>query len=124
MLTSIVRPRPPQPDNRFLIISHREKSFSSSSLYKSGPSDTLSTWTINDDGTLSFLQNAPSGGWSPRQFALNRAGDLIAVGHQNNKSVVIWKRDVETGLILTEDQGGKVGQATLTGSVVATIWDE
>lgn len=73
---------------------------------------------------MTFLQNVPSGGWSPRQFSLNKAGDLIAVGHQNNKSVVVWKRDVETGLILTEDKGGKVGQVTLTGSVVATIWDE
>lgn len=112
------------PDGRFLIISHREKSFKDSSIYQSGPSDTLSTWTINEDGTLSFLQNVPSGGWSPRQFSLNAAGDMIAVGHQNNKTVVIWKRDVESGLILTEEQGGKVGEVLLTGSVVSTIWDE
>ncbi|KAK2615009.1 hypothetical protein N8I77_001788 [Diaporthe amygdali] len=112
------------PDQRFLIVSTREKSFSTSALYQSGPSDTLTTWTINEDGTLTFLQSAPSGGWLPRQFSLNKAGDLLAVGHQTNNTVVVWKRDVETGLIITEEEGGKVGEVVLSGPVVSTIWDE
>lgn len=49
---------------------------------------------------------------------------MLAVGHQNNRTVVIWRRDIETGLILTEEKGGKVGEVTLSGSVVSTIWDE
>lgn len=114
----------PQPDERFLIISHREVSYSGSTIYKSGPTDTLSTWAINEDGTLEFVQNAPSGGYSPRQFSINKAGDMIAVGHQTNKTVVIWKRDVETGMIVAEEEGGKLGVAVLTGAVVSTIWDE
>lgn len=99
-------------------------SFSTSLLYQSGPSDTLSTWAINEDGTLEFVQNAPSGGYLPRQFSINKAGDMIAVGHQVNQTVVIWKRDVETGKILTEEEGGKLGETLLTGPVVSTIWDE
>lgn len=113
-----------QPDQKFLIVSTRERSFSTSALYQTGPSDTLTTWTINEDGTLTFLQNAPSGGWLPRQFSLNEAGDLLAVGHQNNNTVVIWKRDLETGRIVTEEEGGKVGKAVVSGPVVSTIWDE
>lgn len=99
-------------------------SFANSTKTASGPSDTLSTFTINDDGTLDLLQLAPSGGWSPRHFALNKAGDLVAVGHQNNRTVVIWERNLETGKIVTAEEGGPVGIVQLSGAVVATIWDE
>ncbi|KZL77251.1 extracellular aldonolactonase protein (YkgB) [Colletotrichum tofieldiae] len=112
------------PDQRFIIVSNRDVSFRDSPVLGSGPSDTISTFAINEDGTLVLVQLAPSGGWSPRQFSINKAGDLIAVGHQNNRTVVIWKRDLESGKIITEAEGGKVGQVTLTGAVVATIFDE
>ncbi|KAL6409798.1 YkgB [Ilyonectria robusta] len=112
------------PDHRFLVVSNREKSFSASPLFGSGPSDTLSTFAIKEDGTLKLVQLTPSGGWLPRQFSFNKAGDKIAVGHQGNQTVVIWKRDVKSGKIIAEDKGGKLGQIQLTGPVVATIWDE
>lgn len=112
------------PDNKFLIISHRDVSFANSTKRASSPSDTLSTFTIKDDGTLELLQLAPSGGWSPRHFALNKAGDLLAVGHQNNNTVVIWARDLETGKIVTAEEGGPAAIVTLSGAVVCTIWDE
>lgn len=70
------------------------------------------------------VQQAPSGGYSPRQFMINRSGDKIAVGHQNNNTVVIWKRDVETGKVVTEAEGGLLGAVTLSGAVVFTQWDE
>lgn len=105
-------------------MSNREKSFRDSPILGSGPSDTLSTFRINSDGTLKLVQLAPSGGWSPRQFSFNKNGDMIAVGHQNNRTVVIWKRDIKSGKIILEEDGGKLGQVTLTGAVVATIWDE
>ncbi|KPM38646.1 hypothetical protein AK830_g7910 [Neonectria ditissima] len=112
------------PDKRFLVVSNREKSFRDSPIVGSGPSDTLSTFRIKHDGTLELVQLAPSGGWSPRQFSFNKKGDKIAVGHQNNRTVIIWKRDVHSGKIILEEDGGKLGQVTLTGAVVATIWDE
>jgi 6-phosphogluconolactonase (cycloisomerase 2 family) len=70
------------------------------------------------------VQLAPAGGWQPRQFSFNKAGDKIAVGLQTNRTVVIWKRDLKSGKIISEEEGGKLGQVQLTGSVVATIWDE
>ncbi|KAH7317903.1 Lactonase, 7-bladed beta-propeller-domain-containing protein [Rhexocercosporidium sp. MPI-PUGE-AT-0058] len=103
------------PDNKFLIVSNREVSF----LAKDSPSDTLSTFSINADGTLELIQLAPSGGWSPRQFSLNKKGDLLAVGHQNNATVVVWQRDLSSGRIV-----GEVSRVTLSTAVVATIWDE
>ncbi|KAM0546764.1 hypothetical protein ACHAPJ_010693 [Fusarium lateritium] len=112
------------PDKRFLVVSNREKSFATSLQAGSGPSDTLTTFAIREDGTLKRVQAAPSGGWLPRQFSFNKAGDKIAVGHQVNQTVVIWKRDIKTGKIIPEDKGGKLGQVDFTGPVVATIWDE
>lgn len=54
---------------------------------------------------------------------INTDGDKIAVGHQNNNTVVIWKRDVETGKIVEEEDGGMLGVVTLSGPVVFTQWD-
>lgn len=113
-----------QPDQRFIIVSNRDVSFKDSPVFGSGPTDTISTFAIQEDGSLELVQLAPSGGWSPRQFSINRAGDLIAIGHQNNKTVVVWKRDVASGKIVSEAEGGKVGQVTLDGAVVSTIFDE
>ena len=113
-----------QPDQRFIIVSNRDVSFKDSPVFGSGPTDTISTFAIQEDGSLQLVQLAPSGGWSPRQFSINRAGDLIAIGHQNNKTVVVWKRDVASGKIVSEAEGGKVGQVTLSGAVVSTIFDE
>ncbi|EEU34270.1 uncharacterized protein NECHADRAFT_85571 [Fusarium vanettenii 77-13-4] len=112
------------PDQRFLVVSNREKSFANSPIKGSGPDDTLSTFRIKESGKLERVQLAPAGGWQPRQFSFNKAGDKIAVGLQTNRTVVIWKRDLESGKIISEEEGGKLGQVQLTGSVVATIWDE
>ncbi|KAF5024504.1 hypothetical protein F66182_3444 [Fusarium sp. NRRL 66182] len=112
------------PDQRFLVVSNRETSFSASPQFGSSSTDTFSTFAINDNGTLRRVQEAPSGGYSPRQFAFNKAGDKIAVGHQNNRTVIIWKRDVKTGKIVSEAKGGKLAEVTLLGRVSATLWDE
>ncbi|KAI8936910.1 hypothetical protein NX059_006142 [Plenodomus lindquistii] len=112
------------PDYRFVIVSNRDVSFAASPKNRSGPTDTLSVFSINANGTLTPFQQAPSGGYSPRQFMINKAGDMIAVGHQNNNTVVVWKRDVDSGRIVDEANGGKLGVVTLTGAVVFAQWDE
>lgn len=105
-------------------MSNRDVSFAASSIFQSGASDTLSVFSINANGTLNSVQRAPSGGHSPRQFMINKAGDKIAVGHQNNNTVVVWKRDVASGKMVSEDAGGKLGVVTLSGAVVYAQWDE
>ncbi|KAI6711743.1 ykgB [Diplocarpon mali] len=107
------------PDNKFIIVSNRDISFRDSTQLKSGPSDTMSTFSIKESGELELVQLAPSGGYSPRQFSLNKKGDLIAIGHQTNKTVVIMARDTDTGKIVGEPQ-----TLQLSGSVVVVIWDE
>ncbi|RYN87365.1 hypothetical protein AA0119_g12437 [Alternaria tenuissima] len=111
------------PDGRFVIVSNRDVSFLGSPIHRTRSSDTLSVFSINANGTLTLVQHAPSGGYSPRQLMINTDGDKIAVGHQNNNTVVIWKRDVETGKIVGEEDGGMLGVVTLSGPVVFTQWD-
>jgi 6-phosphogluconolactonase (cycloisomerase 2 family) len=65
------------------------------------------------------VQVAPSGGYLPRQFSLNRAGDKVAVGHQGSGTVVVWERDIDSGKI-----GRKIAERTLGGPVVFVGWDE
>ncbi|CAN9378100.1 unnamed protein product [Alternaria alternata] len=111
------------PDGRFVIVSNRDVSFLGSPIHRTRSSDTLSVFSINANGTLTLVQHAPSGGYSPRQLMINTDGDKIAVGHQNNNTVVIWKRDVETGKIVGEEDGGMLGVVTLSGPVVFTQWN-
>ncbi|THY69593.1 3-carboxy-cis,cis-mucoante lactonizing enzyme [Aureobasidium pullulans] len=92
------------PDNRFLIISNRNNtSFHIPSPNPhnttSIPSDSLSTFSLQKDGTLKHIQLWPSGGMFPRHFSLNKFGDLLAVGMQYDRSVVVFERDVALGTV-------------------------
>ncbi|KAJ4986292.1 6-phosphogluconolactonase-like protein 2 [Stagonosporopsis vannaccii] len=107
------------PDQKFVIVSSRQHSFNLSPLFQKADSDSLSTFKLHDDGTLSLVQVAPSGGYLPRQFSLNKKGDKVAVGHQGNSTVVVWERDVRSGKI-----GGKLGETKVKGPVVFVGWDE
>ena len=72
------------------------------------------------DGTLTFLQLFPAGGSYPRQFALNKAGNLAAVGLQMTGSVAILQRDAATGLFEEEVASLPIGN----GMVTCVVWDE
>lgn len=102
-----------------MIVSSRQHSFNLSPLFQKESSDSLSTFRILDDGTLSLVQIAPSGGYLPRQFSLNKKGDKIAVGNQVPSTVVVWQRDVRSGKI-----GEKVAETKVNGPVVFVGWDE
>ena len=100
-------------------MSSRQHSFEFSPLLRKEDSDSISTFRINDDASLSLVQIAPSGGYLPRQFSLNRGGDMVAVGHQGSSTVVVWERDIESGKI-----GRKIAEKKLEGPVVFVEWDE
>ncbi|KAI5247807.1 3-carboxy-cis,cis-mucoante lactonizing enzyme [Aureobasidium subglaciale] len=112
------------PDNRFLILSNRNNtSFhlpnpnppNSTSI----PSDSLSTFALNKDGTLKHIQLWPAGGMFPRHFSLNKWGDLLAVGMQYDKSVVVFERDVVLGTV-----GKPVARWQGGGNVTCVVWEE
>ena len=72
------------------------------------------------DGTLSFLEVFPAGGSWARQFALNRGGNLVAVGLQETGSVSILERDATSGILKREVASIPIGG----GQVTCVVWDE
>ncbi|KAH0150557.1 3-carboxy-cis,cis-mucoante lactonizing enzyme, partial [Aureobasidium melanogenum] len=112
------------PDNRFLIVSNRNNtSFDipnpSPHNTTSIPSDSLSTFALQKDGSLKHIQLWPAGGMFPRHFSLNKWGDLLAVGLQYDKSVVVFERDVALGTV-----GKPVARWVGGGNVTCVVWDE
>ncbi|KAF4999248.1 hypothetical protein FGRMN_2612 [Fusarium graminum] len=110
------------PDREFLLISSRNEnafkipSFDSSN--NSITSDPLISFKIDGEtGELALHQDVPCGGRFPRQFAINKAGTLVAVALQHDSRIVIIERDVETGML-----GDFVAYAQLNGEVTAVVF--
>ena len=72
------------------------------------------------DGTLSFREIFPAGGSWARHFALNRAGNLVAVGLQQTGTVSIIERDATSGILKSEVARIAIGG----GGVQCVVWDE
>jgi 6-phosphogluconolactonase (cycloisomerase 2 family) len=79
------------------------------------------------NGTVSLRNKTDAYGKVPRTFVINRAGDLVAIGDQASSTVVIVRRNRQTGdlgekvALLQVGETGTVGQAEGLSSVV---WDE
>lgn len=114
------------PDNNFIIGSNRNATIFS--LANSDPknttkipSDSFSTFKVQNNGTLVFVGNSPSGGSFPRHFSLNKAGTLVAAGNQNSGNLDIFSRDVKTGVWGAND---RVASVTGLGQITNVRWDE
>ena len=81
----------------------------------------MSVYSISPtDGRLSFVEVFPAGGSWARQFAMNRGGNLVAVGLQETGSVSILERDLTSGVFKREVASLAIGG----GQVVCVVWDE
>ncbi|PMD35842.1 3-carboxymuconate cyclase-like protein-like protein [Hyaloscypha variabilis F] len=113
------------PDKKFLLTSSRNATFFNLTNFDKTnstkiPSDTLQSWAIDHaTGELSLKQIAPAGGSFPRQFSVNKAGDLVAVGLQMDGRVVVIERNVVDGTL-----GDFVANVDVAGQVTSVIWDE
>ena len=114
-----------QPDKRFLILSSRyENQFTIPNFNPRNQtqivSDILVTFSVDQaTGALTFLQKFPAGGRVPRQFAINKAGTLLAVGLQDDGRVVIIDRDPASGMLKSI-----IANAGDMGEVTCTVFDE
>ncbi len=76
---------------------------------------------------MTFQELSSSFGSFPRTFAINRAGDLVAIGDQNSSMVVIVKRDPNTGrmgdMVAKVQLGSQVAAGSF-GGLSSVIWDE
>lgn len=109
------------PDKQFLMVSNR--------LDKSFPdSDSISTYRINADGSLTFVQLAPVGGLAPRHFTLNKAGDMVLVSLTASSKIAVLKRDPVTGKIGETLASLAINTTTVAGGepagIPAAIWYE
>lgn len=107
------------PDNRFIVISNRLSPINitnpdptNSTLFAT---DTIATFKPSNNGKLSFVQLAPSGGLSPRHFSLNCDGTMIAVANFVSRDVAVYERNVESGLLgKLIARGQNMGAGSLT----------
>jgi 6-phosphogluconolactonase (cycloisomerase 2 family) len=76
-------------------------------------------WAIDKaTGKLSFRQLTASGGTVPRQFSLNKAGTLAAVGLEGDGRVVVVKRNSDG------TYGEFVAHIAVPGQVSSVVWHE
>lgn len=113
------------PDARFLLVSSRgENSLEIPSFDPNNTtqitSDPIMSFSIDHaSGNLTLVQTYPAGGRFPRQFSINKAGDLVAVGLQSDGRVVVIDRDVDTGCLKNF-----IANAAVEGEVTAVIFNE
>ncbi|GAB1215285.1 hypothetical protein ATERTT37_004471 [Aspergillus terreus] len=91
------------------------------------PNDSMVTLDRTANGTLAMRESTSSYGTVPRTFALNAAGDLVAIANQASSTLAVVKRDVATGALGEEVAHLQVGEpgpvGTLTG-LSSVIWLE
>ena len=75
------------PDGKFLYASNRKDA------------DQIAIYSIAKDGTLKVEGHQSVIGKTPRNFALDPTGNFLLAANQNSNDVVIFKRDVKTGLL-------------------------
>lgn len=89
--------------------------------------DSLATFKIGSNGTLTFVELANSYGYYPRSFSINNAGTYVAIAGQTTANVAIVARDTATGKLgklvanLVIPPRGTYGGEDGLSSI---IWDE
>jgi 6-phosphogluconolactonase (cycloisomerase 2 family) len=87
--------------------------------------DSLITYKINQNGSLSLLEATNAHGWYARTFSINSAGDLLAVGGQASSTVSIISRDPSTGRLgdlLASLQVGELGTDGGWDGLSSVVW--
>ncbi len=74
-------------DNKFLYVSNR------------GQENNIAIFAINPDGTLTKAGYQSTLGNHPRVFAIDPSGKFLIVGNVNTGNVVVFRRNIETGLL-------------------------
>lgn len=83
------------PDGRFLYAANRDDL-----------NDIVTYRVDKATGKLTFVNRVPSGGKTPRNFALTPDGSFLLAGHKNGDEIAVFKRDARTGLLTAT--GGKI----------------
>lgn len=83
------------PDGKFLYASNR------------GDANTIAIYSINKKkGTLILIGHQSTLGKTPRNFSIDPSGKFLLCENQNSDEIVIFKRDLNTGLL--SDTGNRI----------------
>lgn len=61
--------------------------------------DSIVIYAVGEDGDLTLVGHQPTGGQTPRNFALDPTGAWLLVGNQTTGNIIVFRRDPETGLL-------------------------
>lgn len=84
-------------DERFLYVTNR------------GSANDITCFSVAKDGKLTYKQQVSTGGKGPRNFAITPDDQYIFVAHQLTDNIVIFKRDMNTGLLTDTGKRINVG---------------
>lgn len=82
------------PDGKFLYATNR------------ATANDITCFSVAKDGKIAFRQQIPTGGKGPRNFAITPDGKYIFVAHQYTDNIVIFKRNIKTGIL--SDTGKRI----------------
>lgn len=91
------------------------------------PSDSMATLARGQSGAVAFRTLSSAYGRAPRTFAVNRAGDLLAIGNQASSNVAVVRRDPRSGLLgraVGSLQVGLPGKPGAAQGLSCLVWDE
>lgn len=93
------------PDGRFLYASNR------------AAANHIAIFSINQkNGKLSLAGHQSTLGKTPRNFNFDPTGHYLLVGNQNSDEIVVFKRDIQTGLL------SDTRQRIAIGKPVCLVW--
>jgi len=61
--------------------------------------NTISIFSIQKNGKLTLLGHEPTGGETPRNFAIDPSGNFLLVANQNTGNILVFSRNKKTGML-------------------------
>ncbi|KAI8302350.1 hypothetical protein K4K61_007998 [Colletotrichum sp. SAR11_59] len=90
--------------------------------------DSMATYSINPSTSeITFLEATSAFSYFPRTFAINKAGNLVAIGGQTSANVAVVERNSTTGKLgqlLATIKVGNPGTVNQEDGLSAVIWNE
>ena len=85
------------PDEKFLYATNR------------GTANDITCFAISKDGCLTFIQQTSTKGEGPRNFSITPDGQYVFIAHQTTDNIVIFKRNIQTGMLTDTGRRIEVG---------------
>jgi 6-phosphogluconolactonase len=88
------------PNNRYLYASNRGH-------------DSIVVYSVDEsDGSLALVQRISSGGGHPRNFILDKSGQLLAVANRDSNNIVFFEVNQESGMLVQQKRVENVPECT------------